>query len=363
VAANAAQLLKLSISLALVQVLIYMLKLLRKVLIMIGHISKIKSPLSKTRPLAMVAFHFCLILGLTGCTQTEYFPNSSNSEDSDTGSVAIPPVVNFMESGDLVVTNNTSDVALLLDSGGGYKGVVKNLLNNSETVYGVSWIAATEEVALSIDGSDRIIAIKTSDGSERTVISDAALSGALRGITQLSSSKDYLIIESNNIERYSFDGFRVTGGWPLTNLVNSPRQISDLSTGGFLLCAAGSGEKVSVYDDSGSEIFTTTSGIPNTRDATGCAELADGRIAVSWSGTTDTVAIYSADLSMLEASYTGGAGSVLQNPYGIAQRSNGNLLIADSSLHHIVEIDLTGSFVGVLADTVLSTPRHILVIP
>ena len=118
---------------------------------------------------------------------------------------------------------------------------------------------------------------------------------------------------------------------------------------------------VRTYNAAGTQVFTVSSGIATTNDATGCLEMNDGNIAAVWSGTTDTVRIYSANLGSTVASFSDT--SILSTPGAIAQRSNGNLLIVDRVLHYIVEITSSGTFVNVIGDGVLNTPEHILVVP
>ena len=275
------------------------------------------------------------------------------------GSVNTPHTPQALESGDLLVSNNTGDSLVHLDPNGNFKTVVYDVINNSETIYGVGWSNSESKVIFNVDGADRIMGIDPATGSVSTVLSDANFSGTLRGLTQLASGGDYLLIESNNIERYNPFGFRVTSGWP-QSLQTTPQQISPHSGGGFVLCSSGS-DKVSIYDSSGSETATRTSGIPSTTDATGCLEMSNGNIAVSWAGTTDTIGVYSSDLTTVVATYSNTV--ILPLPYGITQRSDGNLLIVDSTYHHIVELSETLQFVRIIGDGVLSTPRQIYAMP
>ena len=51
------------------------------------------------------------------------------------------------------------------------------------------------------------------------------------------------------------------------------------------------------------------------------------------------------------------------NPRGIAEATNGNILIVDLTANHIVEITKAGSLVRTFAGSNLSSPVDILVIP
>jgi hypothetical protein len=267
----------------------------------------------------------------------------------------------FMEEGDIVVTNTTNDSLHLLDSDGNFKAIIYDVENTTNVVYGVAWKSDTREVIFTVDGSDRVMAISALDGSERTFISSANLAGTLRGLTQLNDGS-ILVIESNNIERFTTDGVRASDGgtWP-QNLGTTPEQIFATADGGFGICFRGADE-VRLFDNDGTQTENVASGIGGTTDSYGCTELDDGTIAASWSGTTDTLSIYTSDLGTSLQTYSDT--TLLANPRGVAQASNGNVLVADATYHQIYEIDPSdGSFVRVLAGSTLSTPVQMVVIP
>jgi hypothetical protein len=266
--------------------------------------------------------------------------------------------ISCLAGGDLVVSNSSSDAVVVLDSTGRYKRTLYNVPNQSETIYGITWVSGRSGVAVSVDGSDRVVVISAADCQVSKVFSNANFSGNLKGLTQLKGG-DFLFVESNAIERFTSEAFRVGSNWPM-NLQNAGTQLSSTAAGGFVLCSSGS-DKVAVYSESGAEVVSRVSGIAGTTDAMGCLELIDGNIAVAWSGTTDTVSIYSSDLSTQVASFSNS--SLLSSPEGLAQRANGNLLIVDSGLHHIIELTSNGVFQTVLGGSVLSTPRQLAVVP
>lgn len=271
-----------------------------------------------------------------------------------------PTTSNFtMVPGDIVVSNTGNDSLILLDSDGNFKDTLLDVVNGSETIYGIGWLESTNELIVTVDGSDRVMAISAFDGEVRTFITNANLAGTLRGITQLTGG-DILIIESNNVERFTTNAVRVTSGWPITGIMTTPEQIDALSNGGFVACSRGTDE-VRTYTSAGVQVNSTASGVGGTTDGYGCIEMTDGRIATVWVGTTDSVIIFNAALSSAVATYSDT--SLLGNPRGIAQAKNGNLLIVDATLHHIVEIDTTATFVRTLGSSTLSTPQHIFVIP
>lgn len=262
------------------------------------------------------------------------------------------------ESGDIIVSNSGSDAVIALNSDGSYRGIVYNVINTSETVYGVNF-SATGELLVAVDGTDRVMAISQADCSSRIVIADANLTGTLRGVTELSNG-DILVAETSNVERFRSTGARVTsGGWPRA-LQTGATGLSAIPAGGFVHCST-TLDVVRTYDDLGAQTFTRSSGIAGTTDAMDCLKLSDGSVAIAWSGTTDTVSIVSADLSTQSASYSDLA--ILSNPGGLGELANGNLVVADRLNHYLVEITRAGVFVATLGDGVLNTPEFIAVAP
>jgi hypothetical protein len=274
----------------------------------------------------------------------------------------VPPVADpapCLESGDIVVSNSGSDAVLALHPDGSFKRVVYNVTNYTETVFGLHWSALNRELFVTVDGVDRVVAVRASDCEARSLVLDPQLSGTIRGITALASG-DLLVVETNNIERFSSDGVRVvTGGWPKA-LQTTGTGIRGMSSGGFVHCSTGSA-LVRTYDASGVQLANRVSGIAGTTQAADCMALADGSVAVAWTGTTDTVSIYSSNLGTLLASFSNL--TVLATPGGIAQRGNGNLLVADRALNYLVELTANGTFVRIVGDSVLSTPEMVLVVP
>jgi hypothetical protein len=276
----------------------------------------------------------------------------AGEEDADASSG------NCFSSGDILVANSASDVVLALNPDGSYKNIVFNVFNNSESVFGIS-MSAAGELLVAVEGADRIVAIEPSACGARTFTADANLNGTLRGITQVSNG-DVLVVETNNVERFNSAGLRITtGGWPRA-LQTAGTGLSPTSTGGFVHCSTGT-DAVRTYDNAGTQINTVVSGIAGTTDVMDCLAMSNGNIAAVFSGTTDTVRIYSSNLGSTVGSYSDI--SFLSTPGGIAQRANGNLLIVDRLLHYIVEVTNTGTFVNIIGDGVLNSPEFILVVP
>lgn len=262
-----------------------------------------------------------------------------------------------VSSGDIVVANETSDAVYLLDSNGNYKSVVYNHIN-TENAYGITY--ANGKIYLTVDGVDRIEAYNIYTGEVETVIQHPQLTGTLRGMAVLSNGA-LLMIESNNLERFNSSYERVaSGGWPKTNLMTAPTHVNALSNGGFIACSTGT-RQIRLYDEDGNQTASASSPGAGATNPYDCIELDDGRIAAVWSGTADTVAIYSSDLSTVEMSYSDT--SVIGDPRSIAQAANGNLLIADYGLDLLVELTTSGTYVRTLGDTILNNTSTVIVIP
>lgn len=283
---------------------------------------------------------------------------SCSPEDNEDDSATNGSEEACLASGDILVSNSGSDALVALNPDGTFKRIAFNVSSATENLYGITWSAQSEEILIVVDGVDRVVALNPLDCSTRTVILDANLTGNVRGITQLTGG-DILVSESNNIERFSSTGNRVTSGWPLA-AQSAATGLSSLSNGGFVHCSTTT-DVVRTYSSTGVQAATRSSGIAATTDATACFVMSDGNIATSWSGTTDTVSIYNSALAPV-ASYSNTG--FLAAPGGIAQRpSGGNLLVVDRVFNYVVEITTSGAFVGTFGSGLLSTPEFILVIP
>ena len=256
----------------------------------------------------------------------------------------------IVRPGDILISSNTADdLVAYLHNENLFKQITF-LDRAANRVQGVGFMKETNELLIAVDGKDDIIAMNIFSGEERDLITSSALNGNLYGVTQLESS-DILVIESNNLERFDKNGFRITSGWPLA--INTPYQVAGLSAGGFIVCAGGSTDEIRIYDDDGN-IVAQDSG-PGGHDATGCAELPNKKIAVSWAGANDQIWLYESDLSSGQKIFDNASSGVMPYPRAMGALPNGNIIFADYTYHHLVEIKTDGTFVrkfGVLHDTI-----------
>jgi hypothetical protein len=292
----------------------------------------------------MKIINFLLLFAVLGCSESKQSEAVSS---------------NLIASGDIVISNSGNGGILLLSSEGKYKATLANIDYSIERVWGITFSQSSNEVLITVDGADRVLAVSAKDATQRIAIINPGLSGSLRGITQLLNG-DILIVEGNNIERFNSDGTRVTSnGWP-KSLQIAGSEIRSTSNGGFVLCSTGS-DIVALYDSDGMLLHSAVSGIAGTTDATGCRVLNDGKVAVSWSGTTDTIQILSPDLTTVLGTYQDSA--KLRSPTSVAQRANGNLLVSGSYYNHIVELTADGVYVKTLGSEFSNLTQMIFVVP
>lgn len=294
-----------------------------------------------------------LITFFLGCKKEDSIPTTSNQ-------------TYLVRPGDIVVVNGASRSLILLDSNGGYKTVLYDLDNIAESIYDVAFKSDTNEIIFTVNGSPRVGAVSVVDGSYRTLIADANLAGALKGITQLKNG-DILVSEVNNIERFTTNGVRRTSvsgvTWPNTlgGTSTTAEQLYATADGGFVVCSSGS-DNVKRYTQNAVIVGpAVVSGIAATTDAFGCIELADGKIAMAFNGTTDTIRTVSASMTGIATIYSDLA--VLASPRTLTQALNGNILIVDSVYNQIVEITTSGSFVRTLGGSLIGTPNAVFSVP
>ena len=294
----------------------------------------------------------CSIIFIFGCKSEDPIPTTSSSTF-------------VLNPGDIIVVS-AGRTLVQLDANGSYKQVLYTLPNVAESIYAIAWKGDTKEIMFTINGSARVGAISAVDGSYRNLITDVNLTGALKGLAQLNNG-DILVGEVSNVERFTSTGIRRT----LVNAVTWPNTLGGSSTtieqlhptanGGFIVCSSGS-DNVKRYTADAVIVGTAVvSGIAGTTDALGCIELSDGRIAMAFNGTTDTIRTVTAAMGSIATLYSDLG--VLASPRTMTQNLNGNILVVDSAFNQIVEITRTGSFVRTLGGGLLGTPNALFSVP
>jgi len=300
----------------------------------------------------LVFLVFCLALLLSSCKPEEPIATSTSQ-------------ANLIKPGDIIVSSLTSDSLIQLDANGNFKSVLYTLPLATDSIYAMAFKRDTKEIIFTINGTARVGAISVIDGTFRTFIVDANLTGQLRGLVQLPGG-DILIAEANNVERFSTDGIRrtlVSGvTWPNTlSATAAPEQIEVASNGDIIVCGSAN---VNRFTQNAVRVgAAVVSAIAGTTTATGCMEMSNGTTAVAFSGTTDTVRSVAA--TMLQASI----GTIysdlayLSTPRWLTQNLSGNLLSADSALNQIVEFTPAGVFVRTLGGAVVVAPNAVFSVP
>lgn len=303
--------------------------------------------ISLTSLLALLSLSSCLI-------QSESPLESSSNE------------VNLIQSGDIVVANWGNDSILLLHPDGSYKAeLVNEQTSTTILLNGLYYDSVTNQVLYTYDHSttslDAVRSISLFDGSQDLFLQNANLAGSLYGVTRLSNG-EILVIDSNNrIERFTDDG--VYNG-ALTGFNSSLRDITRLSTGGFVVCSTATSNTVRIYNSAGalqaSASGTTPAPSIGGQQGVSCIEDASGNIIVAYSGGTDAVRAYSSNLSTVLWTYTDT--NTLRTPGKLALKANGNILVTDTNYDHILELNPQGGLVSILGGSVLSDPSNIIVI-
>ena len=248
----------------------------------------------------------------------------------------------LIQPGDIIISDNANNSVYHYDSTGKFIGILFTA-QTGEVTYGLSWNHLTNEIYISIDGADRIAAVKAIDKSiVDPQIATTTLNGVLRAVAVLSDGET-IVTESNNIERFDRTNNRVVSAvWPQIGVGTGPYDINPTVDGGYIISFFNS-SRIDIHNADTTLRFRTLSSVPGTVRNYGTIEMSNGNIATVWNGATDTVIIYSPDLTTEILTYANP--SILTDPRSIVQAANGNLLIVDGTLDHIIEITQSGDLV------------------
>ncbi len=284
------------------------------------------------------------LISLTACLSGEEDSGSNTGKTSTSQSL----------SGNVIVSTTTTDAVIMFDSSGNFLDLVYSPQSGAGQINGLSWNSNTEEVMISLDAADHIIAVNPLTKVKRTAFIHGQLNGAIRGLVQLPVSQNFLVVESNCLERFDSSGNRIAGIWPFCAGLSVPQQLSPLASGGFVMCSTGT-DDLRVYD----EDANLTKSVVVGSDPYGCTELSDGRFAIA-SRLNDEVRIYSSDLLTLDLTFDNT--TYITDSRGIAEASNGNILVTDVAYDYVAEIDTSGNFVKSFGGWILNDPYDIIVI-
>lgn len=230
-----------------------------------------------------------------------------------------------------------------------------------------------DNILVTVDGApDRVDKINLRTGIVTTgfILDSTNVTGTIKGVGRLSGG-DILVSDNAtgaHLERFAVGAnnfVRYTVGWP-ASILNTTQRIFPLANNSFLACAAGTSDVVRIYNNVAALQATASATAPApslgaAHDVTGCVADTSGRIAVTFSGATDTVRLFNSTLAATIWSYSNAA--QLPSPMSLGVRPNGNFLAVDAS-NQVVEINGTdGTFVASFTPQLLATVSQILVMP
>lgn len=297
------------------------------------------------------ALSLSLLLTLTSCLIDED-PKPTNSSL-------------LVERGDVVVTSFNTDSLVVFDSEGNLKRVLYQY-PAVDAIGELAWNEADNEILVTVNGSpDRIDAISVVTGAVRTFYNNTSFfTGTPQGIAYLKTSGDIIASEGTTIERFSNGGIRETFGaiWP-TNVHANAAKLVGLENGNWLSCSTSQGARI--YPDNFNTALTavaTVTGPAGATSAQGCNELSDGRIVVAWAGTSDYIYLYSSTLTS-PTILVNNVQSLLSNPYGVGVNEQDEIFVADATRNLVVKLDSSGNVIREFGNSILNSPRQVLVIP
>ena len=277
--------------------------------------------------------------------------------------------VNLIKSGDIIVANTGNDTIMHLDEDGEFiEALIDSSTDPSLIFNAIAWDDSLDQLLVAYDStvatSDKIIGISLWDGTVSTVLSNSNLTGTLTGVARLTNGSLVVLEGTTTMELFSIAGVR--SGNPFSSAITANGvDVQPLSNGGYVVCSTGTANTVRTYSAAGVLAATATSALPlptlGALAASSCKQNAAGQIIVAYSGATDHIRAYNSTLTTI--AWTFNDANVLATPGKIAFRENGNILITDTGMNHIVELNSSGGFVRTIGGSVLTTPVSIVVVP
>lgn len=271
-------------------------------------------------------------------------------------------------SGYIVVSNTTFRNVILMDSNFNY---VRTLYQAGagDIPWGIARFD-NDNIIVSVEGADRVIKVNLTTGAVVTMASDAQLTGTMRGIARLSGG-DIIVSEgTTTIERFrvNSDGYtttRVTGGWPVTHGANTIALWPLSSSNQFLSCSTTTTRTVRVNNEAGTQVYSASATAPTptlgaAHDINACVADGNGRVAVIYNGTTDSLRVYNSTLATTQCTYSSAVN--IPNPAALAVRANGNFLVYDNTNLSVVELDSNCGLVATYSSNFMNAVNQMLVL-
>ncbi len=263
------------------------------------------------------------------------------------------------EPGDIITLGSEAsvDTPYLVISGqdGNHRGFAFYDLNGSlvtlgnfrfenATPRGVAPYTATS-VLMCLDTTDSIYEVSL-DGTKSLFHGSAQFSGNIYGIVIGDSGRTY-VVESNRIEVFDEDGIRLAGSLINTTTgactLSSPRGATLNADGQLVVMNAGGPDAILTYDIS-TETATCVSSVAFGNNPYDAILHSDGYLYVTTQGD-DRVYRADPDGSNPQVVWDTDT-SIINNPTGIVELANGDLLVASSATDSIERITTDGDRVG-----------------
>lgn len=219
-----------------------------------------------------------------------------------------------------------------------------NFRAEAATPRGIIPFSATS-VLMSLDTTDSIYEVNI-DGTKTLFHGSAQFNGGIYGVAVADSGNVYAV-ESNRIEVFDSTGVRLG-----TNLINTttgsctlsnPRGITIKSNGELVVVNQGGADAVLTYDISSSSASCVSS-VALGNNPYDVIEHSDGYLYITTQGDdqvyrtdpdgSNPVVIWSTDTS------------IINNPTGLVELENGDLLVASSATDTVERITTAGERVG-----------------
>jgi hypothetical protein len=277
-----------------------------------------------------------------------------------------------LSEGRILVTNATvtpaAHTVTMYDLNGRFISIVKDVSAAATILRGMA-IFDPLHIIVSTDTPDQLSKLNIFTGEFTDFSANALLTGNIYDVVGLGG-EDYVVAESNTIERFSGNTRIPTAGNPYINttlgacVLSTPRGMAKNSSG-HLIVASNVNNRLLRYN-----VSSTTSSCIESNASFGAnlpipvVAHSDGNI---YFGTQTNDAIYSLPENFVAgdvATSVLSANASINNPLAMAVLPNGNLLVASDGIDTIIEMTTAGTVVNpsFIKDAFTSTVTAILVI-